>query len=213
MRMLIALAAFAALTTVGAKEWAYDFDSADLADWTVIGGEWNLVPEEGRGTVLELSKYGDIPEEPVRRPGSLILAPAPAVGTFEMEVNLRTLEMEKKGADVILVFGYQDPTHYYYAHICNDSNDKGHHVIFKVEGSKKTRTLIDNETAPEPTLNGQWQSVRLKRTSMGHVEVYCDDNDTPTLTADDATWPTGRVGLGSFNDNAQFDELVIRTTE
>lgn len=213
MRMLIALAAVAALTTACAKEWSYDFDSGDLANWKIDGGEWNLVSEEGRGTVLELSKYGDISKEPVRRPGSLILAPMPAVGAFEMEVNLRTLQPETFGADVILVFGYQNPTHYYYAHLCNDSNDKSHHVIFKVEGSKRTRTLIDNETAPTPTLNGKWQKVRMTRSSEGRVEVFTDDMETPTLTADDATWPTGRVGLGAFNDTAQFDELIIRVLD
>lgn len=213
MTKLLALWFCFAALSAGAEAWVYDFDEGDLSAWTIDGGEWRLVEVPERGGVLELWKFGAPPRDPVRRPGSVILAPTPAIGSFELEVDLRTLQPERFGADIIVVFGYQDPHHYYYAHISNDSNNEHHHVIYKVEGAKGSRTQIDNEIDPEPTLRDGWQKLRLTRSAAGRVEVFVDDMENPTLTADDSTWPRGRVGLGSFNDNSQFDNLVVRASD
>jgi hypothetical protein len=213
MRQLVTLWFCFAALTAGGETWIYDFDRSDLSDWTIDGGEWRLVDVPERGRVLELWRFGKPPKEPVRRPGSVILAPAPAIGSFELEVDLRTLQPERFGADIIVIFGYQDPHHYYYAHISNDSDNKYHHVIYKVEGGKGSRTQIDNETDPEPKLKNGWQKLRLTRSADGRVEVFVDDMQNPTLTAEDSTWPRGRVGLGSFNDNAQFDNLLVRNSD
>jgi hypothetical protein len=80
----------------------------------------------------------------------------------------------------------------------------------KVEGSKKTRSTIHLEKKPVAALKDQWQEIRITRSAEGHVEVFVDDMENPTLTAEDAGWLSGRIGIGSFNDAAQFDAIRLR---
>ncbi len=173
-------------------------------------GTWNLDPEQSPETYT-LTKPGKIPKKPVRRPSSIRLLPRKAVGAVTLDLEAKTLAPETKGADVILVFGYQDPTHFYYAHISNDADGKVHSVIMKVDGEKGTRNTIHSETEIEPALKDGWQHLRLVRTEDGTTSVYVDDMETPHLTTKDTTWLRGQVGFGSFNDPAAFRNLRMRT--
>jgi len=190
-------------------EWHWDFDSTQLDKWEQVGnGEWRQIELPDRGGVLELTKSGKPPAKPVRRPANILIAPAPAVTAFSIDFEARSLQFERKGADIVVIFGYQDPFNFYYAHISNDVNPV-HHVIMKVEGSKKSRHAIQLEKEPVASLRDSWQKVRITRSAAGRVEVFVDDMDKPTLTAEDAHWLSGRIGIGSFNDAAQFDAITL----
>jgi hypothetical protein len=193
----------------GAEEWRWDFDSDPLDKWEKIGtGEWRQTELPDRRGVLELSKSGKPPAKPVRRPANILLAPTPAVGDFTVDLIARSLQFERKGADIVIIFGYQDPFNFYYAHISNDVNPV-HHVIMKVEGDKEMRSAIQLEEKPVAALKDGWQRIRLTRSSEGDVKVYVDDMENPTLSAKDAKWLSGRIGVGSFNDAAQFDAIKV----
>lgn len=192
-----------------AEDWYWDFDSPQLDEWQQVGnGAWCQIKFPARGGVLELTKSGQPPAEPVRRPANILIAPAPAVTAFSIDLEARSLQFARKGADIVLIFGYQDPFNFYYAHISNDVNPV-HQVIMKVEGSKKTRTPIQLEKEPVAALRDTWQKIRMTRSAEGRVEVFVDDMERPALTADDAGWLSGRVGIGSFNDAAQFDAIKL----
>lgn len=192
-----------------AEAWQWDFDSAQLDKWEPVGnGEWRQIELPGRGGVLELTKSGEPPAKPVRRPANILLAPAPAVTAFSIDFEARSLQFERKGADIVVIFGYQDPFNFYYAHISNDVNPV-HHVIMKVEGSEQSRSAIQLEKEPVATLRDAWQKVRITRSAGGRVAVFVDDMDNPTLTAEDTKWLSGRIGIGSFNDAAQFDAIKL----
>lgn len=192
-----------------AGEWHWDFDSAQLDKWEKVGnGQWREAETPDRGGILELSESGKPPTKPVRRPANILLAPAPAVSAFTIELDVRSLQFERKGADIAVIFGYQNPLHFYYAHICNDVNPV-HHVIMKVEGGKGTRNTIHLEEKPVAALKDKWQKIRITRSAEGRVEVFVDDMEKPTLTAEDSEWLSGRIGIGSFNDAAQFDAIKL----
>lgn len=192
-----------------ANVWVWDFDSPQLDEWEQVGnGEWHQIDLPARGGVLELSKSGEPPADPVRRPANILIAPAPAVTAFSIDLEARSLQFERTGADIVVIFGYQDPFNFYYAHISNDVN-RVHQVIMKVEGSKQIRSAIHLEKEPVATLQDKWQNVRVTRSAAGRVEVFVDDMDNPTLTAEDAEWLSGRIGIGSFNDAAQFDAIKL----
>jgi hypothetical protein len=42
------------------------------------------------------------------------------------------------------------------------------------------------------------------------IEVYFDDFTKPIMTARDTTFPSGRSGIGSFDDTGDFDEVRLR---
>lgn len=192
-----------------AERWEWDFESAQLEDWEHIGtGSWRQVELPDRGGVLELTESGQPPAQPVRRPANMLLAPAPALTGFSLDLEARSLQFDRKGADIVIIFGYQDPYHFYYAHLSNDVNHV-HQVIMKVEGSQQSRRVIHLEKAPVAALRDSWQQIRVTRSAAGRVEVFVDDMDRPTLTAEDSEWLSGRIGIGSFNDAAQFDTIAL----
>jgi hypothetical protein len=44
----------------------------------------------------------------------------------------------------------------------------------------------------------------------GTMEVYFDDMKTPLMTARDKTFTWGQVGIGTFDDNGNFDDITLR---
>jgi hypothetical protein len=189
----------------------FDFETSSLADWTSLGsGEWKWTQDEERGQVLHLARPGKVPPDPVRRPGSLLLLPIPPRGAFVMDLDVRGLDRDRKGADVCLFFGVQDDRHYYYAHISNDSDGRTHNVIMRVDGTGGERHTVQDPRRPAPALTGAWQRLRLERDADGGVRVYVDDMTRPVMTAAAPDWLNGRIGIGSFNDRALFDRITVR---
>ena len=43
----------------------------------------------------------------------------------------------------------------------------------------------------------------------GSIEVFFDDMDEPTMTAVDHNFKSGRIGVGSFDDTGQFDDIRL----
>jgi hypothetical protein len=178
-----------------------------LSGWELLNAtHWSVVEGEGT-TVLRLNRTGpQLP--PVRRPGEYALASGEAVRDVCVTVRARSLEpSSKKGRDIVLIFGYCDPTHFYYAHISNDSNRTTHNVIMKVAGDR--RETIHREEQPEPRLEDGWRDLRVVHHAEGRIAVFVDDMETPLMTAQDTDYPEGRVGMGSFDDRAEFDRVVI----
>jgi hypothetical protein len=146
---------------------------------------------------------------PVRRPGEYALwNQGQQFKDYSLTLEACSLELaSKKGRDVCILFGYQDDTHFYYAHISNDSNGTFHNVIMKVEGDSRTR--INLEVLPEPRLPDGWRTVRVSHRSTGDIKVWVDEMDVPLMTADDSTYSSGGIGFGSFDDRAAFRTLEI----
>ncbi len=107
----------------------------------------------------------------------------------------------------MLLFGYEDPEHFYYAHVSNDSDGKTHSIIMRVESTG--RTPIHLEKSPEAALAAGWQTIRVSHEADGSISVWVDDREEPVMTAKDTRYPVGRIGFGSFNDTAEFDEVTI----
>jgi hypothetical protein len=58
--------------------------------------------------------------------------------------------------------------------------------------------------------NDNWHKVRLLRDiESGTIEVFFDDKPSPIMTAVDRTFAQGRVGVGSFDDTGQFDDIRL----
>ena len=56
-----------------------------------------------------------------------------------------------------------------------------------------------------------WHNVRVVRfVEDGLIQVYFDDMKTPVMTAVDKTFTWGRVGVGSFDDTGNWDDVKVR---
>jgi hypothetical protein len=103
---------------------------------------------------------------------------------------------------------YQDPTHFYYAHL-GAKADPHACQIFIVNDAPRTMITVD-QAKGTPWTEG-WHNVKVERTvSDGSVKVYFDDMKKAYMTARDKTFTWGQIGIGTFDDHGNFDDVVLR---
>ncbi len=119
-------------------------------------------------------------------------------------------DVSNKHRDLVVIFNYQDPTHFYYVHFSAVSDDV-HNIIGLVDG--KDRVKINHEPSGQSIarLNDlEFHDFRLTyNADSGEIKAYLDDMKTPILTAKDKTLDHGLVGVGSFDDTGSFDDIKL----
>ncbi|WP_418275340.1 PQQ-dependent sugar dehydrogenase [Isoptericola jiangsuensis] len=167
------------------------------------------------GDEVVLTEPGTNPNDGIRRPFEYaVLAEGPELGSFELTGQVRLdAPASVNNRDVIVVFGWQSDTEYYYAHLSQDNTIYAHNGIFKVDDVDRER--IDDQWdgavgAPPAVTDEEWHDVRVVRcVDSGDIAVYVDGLDTPLLTANDTTFDEGRVGFGSFDNTGRLRDLTV----
>lgn len=177
--------------------------AADTAAWEFRNpGSWEV--EDGE---LRLIVPGT-PAGPIRKPSEWAILRGRPFESVVVEAQVRAdAPVTRMGRDVLIYFGYQSPTRFYYAHLSNETTPP-HNGIFLVNDADRVR--IDDASAEPRLMDDDWHSVRLVRdTESGAIRVYLDGSEAPLLQAVDTTLRTGRVGFGSFDDPAAFRAVRI----
>ena len=169
------------------------------------------------GDQVILAERGDNPGPP-RRPfeyATLTSGPELASVQIDAEVRLDT-PVEIVNRDVVIVFGYQSPTRFYYAHLSTDNTIYPHNGIFVVNDADRLR--IDDQWngsvgAPPAIVDAEYHRVRVRHcASTGEIAVYVDGARTPLITATDHTFTGGRIGFGSFDNIGRMRRLTVTGT-
>jgi hypothetical protein len=184
-----------------------DFEDASLDAWQATDSTaWRI--EDGQtGKMLALHKQSNYKPE-VRSPLNINLIKDVVVGSFVLELKMRSTTKDYGHRDMCLFFGHQDPSHFYYVHIANQS-DAHANSIFIVNG--QPRVSIAKTRTEGTKWDDNWHSVRLVRdVEEGTIEVFFDDRAEPIMTAVDHRFKWGKVGVGSFDDTGRFDEIRLR---
>jgi hypothetical protein len=179
----------------GAARW----QPTDPAAWRVSDGSGGKV-----FSLFQQSKY----EPPYRSPVNFALLKDIVVGDFELEARLQSTVKDYGHRDMVLVFGYQDPAHFYYVHFGKQADEHANQ-IFIVNGAPRVK--ISTKSTPGTPWDDNWHRVKIVRTvSDGKIEAYFDDMNTPAMSAKDQSFARGQVGVGSFDDTGNFDDVVLR---
>lgn len=198
------------LTAASAETFTDDF-SAGTDRWQPLNAKDWEVRQDGDNPYLALIKVPPL-RPGVRRPAEYALVKDKR--WQDVTLNLRLMSLRPKtlnGRDCVVIFGWRDDTHFYYAHISNDSNGTVHNVLMKVDGDQ--RGAIQVEKKPEPRLKKDgWHNVKLLHQADGTIKLWVDDLDQPLMTAKDTSYPDGAVGVGSFDDTAAFDDVKVEGT-
>ncbi|MFP4055970.1 MAG: hypothetical protein ACLF0G_03785 [Candidatus Brocadiia bacterium] len=222
MKHLVAAMALAAgLAALGGEMpvvYQEDFEKGEpLAKWQPVDPKAWTVAEQDGNHVLAMHKNSKY-RPPVRSPRNYGLIRDVVVGDFVLDLRMQSRTKDYGHRDLCLFFGHQDPSHFYYVHMALRA-DAHAHSVFIVDG-KPRKTLI-----PEigKDIGGEvyrtkgidwgdgWHRVRLVReVRSGLIEVYFDDMDQPIMRARDKTFAWGRVGVGSFDDVGNYDDIVLR---
>jgi len=203
--LLFALAPFAVAEElpVLAEE---DFeDGADR--WEPQGtSEWKVIEQDGdkKYRVEGRGKYNP----PHRSPKHVSLLKDVSTGDFVLTADVQSTKQPYGHQDMCLFFNFVDPGHFYYVHL-GKATDPHSNQIMIVNGD--ARKAITKKESPGTKWTDGWHKVKIVRdTASGKIDVYFDDMETPAMTAEDKTFTSGRIGLGTFDDHGNWDNVVLR---
>ena len=143
----------------------------------------------------------------VRSPFNIALIADKQFGDFVLEADLIQTGREYGHRDMCLFFGYQDDSHLHYVHFGKKADDHANQ-IFIVNNSPRKK--ISTKSTDGTNWDDEWHHARIVRdVKSGKIDVYFDDMKNPVMTAVDKTFTWGRVGLGSFDDTGNFDDIRL----
>jgi hypothetical protein len=167
---------------------------------------WRVV-ETDRGKVynqFKNSKY----KPPHRSPLNVSLLKDVVVSDFVLTVKVQSTN-HGAGAhqDMCLFFNYQDPAHFYYVHLGKRPDPHSSQIMI-VNGAP--RVMITKNESPGVPWDKEWHNVKIvRKVADGTIEIYFDDMKKPMMIAEDKTFDHGQVGIGSFDDNGNWDDFKL----
>ncbi len=166
---------------------------------------WRIVKTD-KGSVynqFQMSKY----QPPFRSPHNISLVKDLVVDDFTLEAKVQSTGKDVDHRDMCLFFGYQDPAHFYYVHIAKKTDDHANQIFIV---NNEARKKISTKTTPGTPWDDGWHRVKIvRRIGDGTIEIFLGDMKTPIMTAQDKTFAWGRVGLGSFDDSGNWDDVRV----
>ncbi len=177
------------------------FDDGNADDWNSLNAvNWEVTTDEGdMAYYLNTTNFGS--------PGGGRLGEYSLLSaeyddfTFTLEAKLGDDVVNNAAADYAVVFGFQDANNYYYMLFNNDQNLT---QLFKVING--SRTLLETANSGDWLNDNAYHSIEVKRTGSA-ISVRFDGN--VILNANDSSLGAGKVGVGSYNDSAYFDDVNV----
>jgi hypothetical protein len=184
-----------------------DFESGRIAGWVATDPQAWRIAADGDKHFLQQFAASQVQTQ-VRSPFNRALLSGVSVGDFQLDVDVQSTARDYPHRDVCLFFGYQDPTHFYYVHLGQRADDHANQ-IFVVNAAPRVK--ISTKSTEGTPWNNDWHHVRIVRhVDSGEIAVYFDNMDEPVMTAKDASFAWGTVGVGTFDDTANFDNVMLK---
>lgn len=180
----------------GADRW----QTTDANAWKLVDGR------PGRGQAFALfqqSKY----KPPHRSPVNIALVKDVQVTDFKLEADVLSTARDYPHRSMTMFFGYQDPTHFYYVHFGKKTDDHANQIFIVNDAA---RVKISTKTTEGTNWDDAWHHVKIERnTATGDIKIFFDDMKEPIMTAVDKTFAWGQVGVGSFDDIGNWDDVKL----
>lgn len=192
---LVLTLGFASANTASAQAISETFSTSPASNFTVVsGGTWAVT---GGQYVLTSPAQGTSSGANA----NISTHNTSLSGDWTLTVDGSTTATSSAWNDFTVMFGYQDANNYYYVSF-NESNDDGTSGIFKWVAGVKTQ-LADITTL---ITGGTTYAVKVEKTGTTY-KAYL--NNTLVATATDSTFSSGKVGFGTNNDGASYDNLIV----
>ena len=173
--------------------------------------EWSISRGEEENFALDFSGKNEyVPE--FRSPHSITLISNLKLSNFIMEADILQTGREYGHRDMCLFFGFQDPSHYYYAHMASQSDENAHNIFIVNNAPRTNISFISNEGINWE--DKKWHKIRLVRNiEEGTIRLFFNDMEEPVMEARDTTFTKGYIGFGSFDDSRRIDNIKIWAPE
>ncbi|MDH5744377.1 MAG: family 20 glycosylhydrolase [Candidatus Aminicenantes bacterium] len=186
-----------------------DFEDGEAQGWEPNVPENWMIGEEWGTLCYRLIAPGTQGE--VRAPTSWSLLQDFDVSFFIFTGRVRCESpVDNPHRDMVIVFHYQDPTHFYYVHF-SAMSDELHNIIGLVDGKDRVKISLESPEESDARLTDmRFHDFKVTyNAETGDIKAYFDDMKTPILTAIDKTFRHGQVGVGSFDDTGSFDDIKL----
>ena len=186
-----------------------DFESG-IDRWEVLDpATWKLSQTDGNTTFGITARESDY-KPPVRSPLHISLVKDLKLGSCEIKFRVRSTKDTGNHRDCCVFFGYQDDQHFYYVHLGAKPDPHSGQIMIVKEAPRLALTKNENGTP----WDDNWHNVRLvRKLSSGEISVYFDDETQPLMTVNDKAFGEGRIGIGSFDDMNEFDDVRVTRLE
>ncbi len=186
--------------------FAEDFENGMEKFETTDPKAWKVTAEENGNHVLSLLVRKSDYQPKVRSPHNIALVKMLKLSEVAITYRVRSTKDTGNHRDCCTFFAHQDATHFYYVHL-GAKPDPASGQIMIVNGEPR-RPLTENKKLVP--WDDEWHTVKILRSAKtGEINVYFDDMKKPHMTAKDATFKAGRIGIGSFDDMNDFDDIRI----
>jgi hypothetical protein len=203
----VALAIVACVLTVPAvaEELKYETNFSQGADdWQPFDAAQWKVEKTAEGNVFSQFKKESAYKPPFRSPTNIALLKDKVLGDLEFTGKVKSTIPDYNHRDACVVFGYQDPAHFYYVHLGKKADDHANQ-IFIIDG--EARKKISLTSTAGTNWDDNWHTVRVVRKVSGPIEIYFDDLTKPVMTANDTHFTWGQIGVGTFDDTCQWSRV------
>ncbi|HUI42300.1 MAG TPA: hypothetical protein VL523_10050 [Terriglobia bacterium] len=184
-----------------------DFEAPGLDAWQLpFPEDWEILSQSGnRYLHMKRNREPAVP----RRPVQFALRKSLNVGSFDFHARVR-----REGRSMIVVFNYGDGLHFYYAHLSKDrgTTQPVHNGVFLVNNAPRVR--IAGLEAPPALPDTEWHRIRIARdVASGRISVWSDVQTGPLFTVVDRTFTCGAIGIGSFDETGDFDDVALESND
>ena len=175
-------------------------------NWTMTDAKaWDL-KKDGKKSVLSLSRSSKY-EPTVRSPKSIAWINGLDIGSFVLEVSVKQTGREYGHRDMCFFFNKVADDQFYYVHIASTA-DPHAHSTFRVD--KAPRVSIVEKRTDGWKWDKEYHTVRIVRdVETGVIDVYMDDMKNPIMHTIDKAFTSGTLGIGSFDDTGNFNEVTV----
>jgi hypothetical protein len=178
--------------------------------WQPLDAKQWQIKKTDKGQVYSQHKKETEYKPPHRSPTNVSLLKDVKVGDLELTAKVLSTHPDYGHRDAVIVFGYQDPAHFYYVHLGKQADDHANQ-IFIVNNAARTKISLTSTSGTN--WDDKWHTVRVvRKVADGTIEIYYDDMTKPVMTAKDKTFAWGQIGVGTFDDTSDWDDIVVRGT-
>jgi hypothetical protein len=174
------------------------WETTDEKAWTHHAVEGNHVFGLNKRTSDYTPKF--------RSPHNIALIKDVAVADFVIKFRVKSTNDTGDHRDCCVFFNYQDPTHFYYVHLGAKPDPHSGQIMIVNDAPRLALTENENKTP----WDDNWHDVKLVRNAtQGTIAIYFDDMEHPHMQVNDKTFGKGRLGIGSFDDMNDFDDIRV----
>ena len=182
-----------------------DFDDGH-ARWELTDDQAWTLRKVDDNNVFGLNKRKSDYQPKVRSPHNIALIKDLELTDFVITFKVRSTKDTGNHRDCCVFFCYTDPTHFYYCHLGAAPDPHSGQIMIVKDAPRLALTKNQNRTP----WTDEWHQVKLARDSKdGSIKVYFDDMSKVHMEVKDTTFGKGRIGIGSFDDMNDFDEIRV----